>query len=119
MANEHNLIPQNRRTKNEQREIAKKGGIKSGQVRAERKKLREELEYLLNQGECQEKICLALIEKALNGNTKAFEIIRDTIGEKNPINIGFRNAPIIIDDINPFSELTTEELRQFLIEDEK
>jgi len=32
-----NLIPQNRRTKEEQRNIATKGGIKSGEVRREKK----------------------------------------------------------------------------------
>lgn len=39
MANEKNLVPQSKRTKSEQREIAKKGGIKSGQVRRQKKTL--------------------------------------------------------------------------------
>ena len=39
MANEKNLVPQSERTKSEQREIAKKGGIKSGQVRRQKKTL--------------------------------------------------------------------------------
>jgi len=37
MANEENLIPQNMRTKEEQREIARQGGIASGVVRKEKK----------------------------------------------------------------------------------
>jgi hypothetical protein len=37
---------------------------------------------LLSQGNTQEKMSLALIEKAMNGDTKAFEVIRDSIGEK-------------------------------------
>jgi hypothetical protein len=37
---------------------------------------------LLAQGNTQEKISLALIQKALKGDTKAFEVIRDSIGEK-------------------------------------
>lgn len=37
---------------------------------------------LLAKGETQDNICLALIEKAQDGDTKAFEVIRDTIGEK-------------------------------------
>lgn len=41
MANEKNLKPLNERTKNEQREIAKKGGKASGEARRERKELRE------------------------------------------------------------------------------
>lgn len=39
MANEQNLIPQNQRTKSEQREIARKGGIASGEARRQRKTL--------------------------------------------------------------------------------
>ena len=37
---------------------------------------------LLENGNTQNKISLALIKKALKGNIKAFEVIRDTIGEK-------------------------------------
>lgn len=72
----------------EARERGRKGGIKSGKVRKERKKLKEELETLLmlkdeNGSTNQEKMSLSLIKEALLGNTKAFEVIRDTIGE-NP-----------------------------------
>lgn len=72
----------------EARERGRKGGIKSGKVRKERKKLKEELEILLmlkdeNGSTNQEKMSLSLIKEALLGNTKAFEVIRDTIGE-NP-----------------------------------
>ena len=80
--NEDNLIPMNERTKEEQREIARQGGIASGKARRERKTLREELLLLLEKGDTQEKISLAMIKEALGGNTKAFEVIRDTIGEK-------------------------------------
>ena len=48
----------------------------------ERKALREELLLLLSKGDTQERVSLALIKQALDGNTKAFEVIRDTIGEK-------------------------------------
>ena len=41
MANEQNLIPTNRRSKSEVRENARKGGIKSGQVRRQKKTLSE------------------------------------------------------------------------------
>lgn len=41
MANEKNLVPQSKRTKREQREIASKGGKKSGEVRRERARLRK------------------------------------------------------------------------------
>lgn len=46
-----------------------------------RKTLKEQLLLLLKDGDIQENLCLALIEKALDGDTKAFQIIRDTIGE--------------------------------------
>lgn len=71
-----------RLSSDEARENGRKGGIKSGEVRRERKALKEELLYLLEQGNTQEKISLALIKQALKGNVKAFETIRDTIGEK-------------------------------------
>lgn len=80
MANENNLKPV--RTKSEARERGRKGGIKSGEVRRERKTFREELLLLLEQGKTQEKISLALLKRAENGDTKAYEVIRDTIGEK-------------------------------------
>lgn len=79
MANEQNL---KRLTSKEAREYGKKGGERSAQVRAERKTLREELLALLAKGETQNKMSLAMIERAMKGDTKAFEVIRDTIGEK-------------------------------------
>ena len=84
MANKghENLVPQNKRTKAEQREIAKKGGKASGKARQERKKLKDELLLLLEKDDMQEKMCLALIRQAQRGNIKAFEVIRDTVGEK-------------------------------------
>ena len=80
MANESNLKPV--RTESEARRKGKKGGIASGKARKERKALREELLLLLSKDDTQEKVSLALIKQALDGNTKAFEVIRDTIGEK-------------------------------------
>jgi len=64
----------------------RKGGIKSGEVRRERKKLKEDFEILLslskNGQTNQEKMCLALFEKALKGDISAFNSIRDLLGEK-------------------------------------
>ena len=85
MANEQNLKPFNKRTVSEQREIAKKGGKESGKSRRKRKALKEELLLLLEEGDYQKKLCLSLIKGAIksaaNGETKAFNTIRDTIGE--------------------------------------
>lgn len=79
MANTKNLkVP----TSEEARKNGKKGGIASGKARAERKALKEELLLLLSEGNTQKKISLSLIKEAIKGNTKAFEVIRDTIGEK-------------------------------------
>lgn len=80
--NPQNLIPANKRTKEEAKKISSKGGKRSGEVRRQRKTLREELLALLADGNTQNKISTALIDEALNGNVKAFETIRDTIGEK-------------------------------------
>ena len=87
-------LPEGRRFQRgeQQRELARKAGRKSAQVKAERKTLREELLALLDEkltdkstGKkvgTREAISAAMIKQALSGNTKAYEIIRDTIGEK-------------------------------------
>lgn len=77
-----NLKPMNKLTVEEQKKIARAGGKRSGEVRRQRKTLREELLALLSDGNTQNKISTALIDEAMNGNVKAFETIRDTIGEK-------------------------------------
>ena len=97
MANEGNLKPI--RTKSEAREKGKKGGKKSGEVRAQRKTLREELIALLEtkieDKTIQEKISFSLIQEAISGKVKAFETIRDTIGEKPIEQIQNINPPVI------------------------
>lgn len=80
MANNSNLIPV--KAGEEARTRGRNGGIKSGIAKRARKDLKNELLLLLSSGNTQEKISLALIQEALNGNVKAFECIRDTIGEK-------------------------------------
>ena len=80
MANEKNLKPI--RDSKRARELQEKAAQKQRENIAKRKTLKEELLLLLSQGNTQEKISLALIEKALKGDTKAFEVLRDSIGEK-------------------------------------
>ncbi len=100
MANEQNLIPLNKRAKSEQREIARKGGKKNGEMRREQKKLGETLKALLKLDYEVDKqvldgaqaIGVALINQALNGNVKAYEVIRDTIGEKPISGVSLENA---------------------------
>lgn len=79
MANNQNLkIP----TSEQAREYGRKGGLKRAENEKKRKTLREELLALLETEQYQERISLSLIKQALDGNTKAFEVIRDTVGEK-------------------------------------
>lgn len=82
MANEENLIPLNKRTPEERKEIAKKGAEATNKLLKERKTLAEELLLILSQGDTQQRISTALIEKCLSGDIRAFETLRDTIGEK-------------------------------------
>lgn len=91
MANNENLKPNSERTPKERQELAQKAGIKSGEARRAKKTMKQMLDYLLEKeienkkGEkaiTQEAISIALIQQALKGNVKAFEVIRDTIGEK-------------------------------------
>ena len=82
MANEQNLIPNSKRTPSELREMTRKAGIASGEARRARKTLKETLLMMLEEGNTQNDITLALLQKALNGDTKAYEVIRDTVGEK-------------------------------------
>lgn len=79
MANEQNL---KRLSSKEARELGRKGGKASVEARRKRKTLREELLALLETEDYQKKISLAMLHEATAGNTKAFEVIRDTIGEK-------------------------------------
>ena len=94
LANTENLVSLADRTTEEQRAIASAGGKASGEARRKRKTLKEELLLMLAEGETQKSVTLALIEKAMSGDTKAFEIIRDTIGEK-PVD------KVMIADVEP------------------
>lgn len=96
------------KTSEEAREAGRKGGKKSVQVRRERKTLREELLKLLMEEvpgkngtsrPAQEAISTALMKQAISGNIKAFEVIRDTIGEK-PV----ENVNVITPDYTALNE---------------
>jgi len=84
-----NLIPLNRRTPEETKEITSKGGIASGESRRRRKTFKEIFELLLQDKAIDgsnltndELISLQMIIEANKGNTKAFEIIQASVGEK-------------------------------------
>ena len=103
MVNESNLRPV--KSVEEAREKGKKGGIASGKARREKKAMKETLEMLLSMSlqegkvanldkiksiaalngkniTVQEAIMLKQIQKAMKGDTKAAEYIRDTSGNK-------------------------------------
>ena len=106
MANEQNLIPWNKRTENEQREYARKGGQKSGEVRRQRKAMKEQMEMLLSLPLKQEKqlkfmkslgieeeeidnqmaLMVAMYAKALKGDVQAFNSIREVTQDDKHIN---------------------------------
>lgn len=100
-----NLISLADRTTEEQREIARMGGIASGEARRERRRLRDALEEILAMrldagtwvpdglrdameglgvGEIDAVTALALraFVKASEGDMRALEFVRDTVGEK-------------------------------------
>jgi len=89
--NEQNLKPFGERTKEEQREIQRKGGIASGKARAEKRDLRKALEMLLEQEYTDRKgntrtgtqaVVERLFTEVMKGNVRAFEVLRDTVGQK-------------------------------------
>lgn len=87
--NPDKLIPQNKRTKREQSEIARKGGQKSGEVRRQRKAMRETLLELLQlpaekrpEMSNEQAGLFAMLERWQKGDVSAGVFIRDTIGEK-------------------------------------
>ena len=88
MANEQNLRPSEYKLSQEE---AKKGGIASGEARRRKRDLRLAMEMLLEKDITDkngrtvsgaEAIALKQFEKALKGDTRAFEMIRDTAGQK-------------------------------------
>lgn len=78
--NKENLQPI--KSKQKARELGHKGGIASGVAKREKKILTNALKELLKEGDTVRGINMALLTKALTGDTKAYEVIRDTIGEK-------------------------------------
>lgn len=104
--NEENLIPLSERTKSEQREIARQGGISSGKARRQKRTMKDTMSILLDmaikQGDIPDieriqsvaelnnlnmdvntAICIKQALKAVkDGDTRAAEFCRDTSGNK-------------------------------------
>lgn len=117
MANEQNLTGKgfDERTAEEQRKIAKQGGIASGKARREKADLRRMCQMVLEMDikgkdgtmkSGAEAITLAQLQKALKGDAKAYEVLRDTAGQKpvekvEQVNIDmeYENSLRYVDDL--------------------
>ena len=115
MAGKDNLVSLKDRTTEEQRQIAIKGGKASGEARRQRKTFKELFEMLFSLEVSDEQtkafikslgitdenitndmaITLSMYQEALKGNTKAFELIRDTTGEKPADKLQIEEPPVI------------------------
>lgn len=85
--NINNLIPNSQRSPQELKAMTSKGGIASGKARREKKMFQEAVLNALKAKDTDgmtmlEKGVVAVIERMLKGDTKAFEVLRDTAGEK-------------------------------------
>lgn len=84
--NKENLVSLADRTTEEVREIARKGGIASGESRRKRKTFKESLLLALETEKdgklIQELGIEAIIKKYIDGDLEVFKTVRDTVGEK-------------------------------------
>lgn len=133
--NDDNLLKAEDLTSEQLRERAKKGGIASGKARRDRKAMKDTLAALLSMplkdGKAadvdtiknlaalkgknitvQEAIMLAQIQKAMKGDTRAAEFVRDSSGNK-PVDDISINGNVN----NPLAGFTTEELKALLTDD--
>lgn len=114
MANkgQENLIPFTERTEEEQREIARQGGIRSGEVRREKATMKATLEMLLNETNkngktYRELATLGLLKGAINGNAQNYRTILETLGElksnydNNTINTQIQNIANLLNNPKP------------------
>jgi hypothetical protein len=92
LANEANLIPANRRSKSELREMTRKGGINSGRSRRKKADLKKAFETILKADVSSDKtkqqleglgfeatnemaLAMVMMQKAMKGDVRAFEQI--------------------------------------------
>ena len=113
--NEDNLIPTNRRSKDEARELGRKGGIASGEARREKRAMRELLEIALAakrvRGDItnKEESAAQLAKKMAEGDLKAIEVGLKVIGEyeqKVKVEGDMRSVQVIVEDADTARKLT-------------
>lgn len=116
MANEKNLKGKgfDSRSTSELREIAQRGGRASGEARRRKADLRRTMNALLTakvdnpelaplleglglENTLESAVTAALIKNAMTGNVKAFEAIRDTIGQTTKSDLDIEEQKIKID----------------------
>ena len=91
--NDGNLVPQSKRTKSEQRAIARKGGKASGEARRRRRTLRQCLLALRDAPHAEtgltggETWAAALALKAEQGDVAAFKLIHEILHEREPLSL--------------------------------
>lgn len=100
LANESNLIPANKRSKSEHREIAKRGGVASGKARRKKADFQKALKTILSSEVSHDQlasmlkkmgfdntnesaIALVTIQKALKGDMRAIELIERSTAQVN------------------------------------
>lgn len=101
MVNDENLIPITDRSSSEAREMGRKGGIASGKVRRQQADLRRAFQTLLRSEVNNEQmkqlliqlgydptnemaLALVVLQKALNGDMKAFSQIQQILNQNSP-----------------------------------
>ncbi len=99
-----NLVPCNQRSKEEASELGRKGGVASGKARQKKRLMKDLVMEMLNSKiwsdelkakilnvfpemedekmQVQTAMIASQIQKAMKGDTKAFEVMRDTAGQK-------------------------------------
>lgn len=117
--NDENLIPTTELTESERRELARKGGIASGEARRKRKQMRDDLRAMLDSKQkfsdgktrrVQEGIVHKLVSAAMSGDLRAIEQIAKLMGEyEQRIKVdGTINTPqIIVQDKDTAEALAT------------
>lgn len=81
-AGHKNLIPSNMRSPEEQRRIASAAGKASVRARRAKRDFREAVLAAVGKDGVMESLVQALIDKAMSGDVRAFETLRDTSGQK-------------------------------------
>lgn len=126
-SSKENLIPMNERTEDEQREIARKGGIESGKTRRRKRTMREAAQIILKapvnaeQADLLKKygiaeqdctnlmlIMVKAVQMATDGDLKAAEFVRDILGENPQYKIYEKRLEYLIADKESQSTLVNE-----------